>query len=388
MPQSLPSERDSVVPVLKIGVWDNIGNTLLGMRPWEDWDAQTQDRFLAEDPSAQDRIKTLADIFPDYDIRLTWLYDPEKSRRGFASFIDEHGDGLRAVDSVEVLTDTLADLDVFVLHKEMLPAQALDRADNLRLIQHLGSDYRGIPLGAARAKGIPTAASPLVNYSAVAEHVWAMLLSSIKRIPATQQRMMTGDYMDQWGPFSPEVRILSDMSIGFLGMGEIARPMARVAQAMDMRILYWDIVRFPDLEARYGMEFVDWETLFSESDIVSTQLALNEQTAGIIGSHEFAMMKPTATFTNSARGKLVNEPDLVAALQNGTIGGAALEVFYDEPLPLDSPLHALHKADPNRIILSPHSGAQGPWTWVRDSREIWDNVRRLVDGQPLKYIVE
>jgi D-3-phosphoglycerate dehydrogenase len=381
------AERDTVVPVLKIGVWDNIGNTLLGMRPWDDWDPATQERFLAEDPSARERIVTLEQLFPDYDIELTWLYDPVKSRRGFAAFIDEPSHNLRAVDSVDVLTETIGDLDVFVLHKENLPPQALDTASGLKLLQHLGSDYRGIPMEAARAKGIPTAASPLVNYSAVSEHVWAMLLSSLKRIPETQARMMSGEYMQQWGPFSPKVRILSDMSIGFLGMGEIARPMAKVAQALEMRIMYWDIVRFPDLEAQFGMEFVEWDTLFRESDIVSTQLALNEQTAGIIGAGEFAMMKPNAIFTNSARGKLVDEPALIAALESGQIGGAALEVFFDEPLPLDSPLHDLHKSDPNRIVLSPHSAAQGPWTWVRDSREIWDNVRRLVDGHPLKHLV-
>lgn len=372
---------------LRIGVWDNIGNTMLGMRPWDDWDKATQDRFLAEDPAARERIKTLDDLFPDHEIELTWLYDPIKSRRGFAAFIDEHGKALRAVESIDVLPDTLSELDIFVLHKESLPPEALAKADKLRLIQHLGSDYRGIPLAAARAKGIPTAASPLVNYSAVAEHVWAMILSILKRMPETQQRMTSGEYMQQWGPFSPEVRIVSDLTIGFLGMGEIARPMARVAQAMDMRILYWDIVRFPELEERFDMEYVAWEDLFTSSDVVSVQLALNEQTAGIIGAREFSLMKPSAIFTNSARGKLVDEPALISALQSGTIGGAALEVFFEEPLPLDSPLRALHKADPDRIVLSPHSAAQGPWTWVRDSREIWDNVRRLVDGKPLHHLV-
>ncbi len=375
------------MPVLKIATWDNIGNTLLGMRPWDDWDKATQDRFLAEDPTARERIITLQELFPDYDLEFTWLYDPVKSRRGFAAFIDEQGPNLRAVDSVDVLTDTLANVDVFVLHKETLPAEALAKADNVKLIQHLGSDYRGIPLEAVKAKGIPAAASPLVNYSAVSEHVWAMLLSILKRIPETQKRMMTGEYMQGWGPFSPQVRIVSDQTIGFLGMGEIARPMAKVAQAMDMRILYWDIVRFPELEERFGMEFVEWDQLFQESDIVSVQLALNDQTAGIIGPREFGMMKETAIFTNSARGKLVDEVALIAALESGSIGGAALEVFFDEPLPLDSPLHALHAADPDRIVLSPHSAAQGPWTWVRDSREIWDNVRRLVDGKPLHHLV-
>lgn len=372
---------------LRIGTWDNIGNTMLGMRPWDDWDEQTRQRFLNEDPNARQRIKTLADLFPDYEIELTWLYDPEKSRRGFAAFIDEYQENLRAVDSVEVLTEALSNLDVFVLHKETLPPEALARAQDLRLIHHLGSDYRGIPVEAARAKGIATAASPLINYTTVAEFLWGMLLSIIKQIPAQQQYMMDATYEHGWNTYNPHTWPVSDLTIGFLGMGEIARPMARIARAFNMTIRYWDIVRFEELEREYDMEFVSWETIFRESDIVSTQLALNDQTKGIIGAAEFAMMKPTAIFTNTARGLLVDEDALIDALRTDKIWGAALDVFATEPLPRESLLHELHRADPSRICLTPHSAAQGPWTWVRDSREIWDNVRRLVDGEPLRHLV-
>ncbi|HWK80002.1 MAG TPA: NAD(P)-dependent oxidoreductase, partial [Thermomicrobiales bacterium] len=161
---------------------------------------------------------------------------------------------------------------------------------------------------------------------------------------------------------------------------------ARAAAAFDMRVRYWDIVRFPE-EEKLGLEFVDWDTLWSESDIVTTQLALNEHTQGIIGAKEFAMMKPTAFFINTARGRLVDETALIAALQEGEIAGAALDVYYDEPLPLDSPLHALASERPADIILTPHSAAQGPWTWIRDSQDLWFNIRRTLDGQPIAYRV-
>ncbi len=190
-----------------------------------------------------------------------------------------------------------------------------------------------------------------------------------------------------WGAYHPGVTILSDLTLGLVGMGEIARPIARVAQAFNMRILYWDIVRFPTLEERYGLEFVEWDELFSQSDILSVQLALNEKTEGIIGAPEFAMMKPTSLFINTARGRLVDQDALIAALESNAIGGAALDVYYDEPVPGDSPLHALHEADEHRVILTPHSAAQGPWTWIRDSQEIWFNIIRSLKGEPLKHLV-
>jgi phosphoglycerate dehydrogenase-like enzyme len=155
-----------------------------------------------------------------------------------------------------------------------------------------------------------------------------------------------------------------------------------------MRAIYWDIVRFPDLEAEYGLTFVEWDDIFRQSDVLSVQLALNEKTQGIIGAREFDLMKPDALFINTARGKLVDQDALIAALQNGKIGGAALDVYYDEPLPSDSPLHDLHENNKHNVILTPHSAAQGPWTWIRDSQDLWFNIRRSLDGEPIEYLVE
>jgi D-3-phosphoglycerate dehydrogenase len=98
-------------------------------------------------------------------------------------------------------------------------------------------------------------------------------------------------------------------------------------------------------------------------------------------------MKPASLFINTARGRLVDQDALIAALESNSIGGAALDVYYDEPVPGDSPLHALHEANEHRVILTPHSAAQGPWTWIRDSQEIWFNIIRSLKGEPLKHLV-
>jgi phosphoglycerate dehydrogenase-like enzyme len=373
---------------VKIVVWDNIGNTVLGMRPWEAWPEQIHERLTTEDPEARNRVVSWKDLLSAHDVEMVWLYDPVKSQRGFRNLFEEYREHLRPVESPDDLADALQDADFFILHKEKLPAEALRNARKLRLIQHLGHDYRGVPMVAAREQGIPVAATPLVNYSAVAEQVWATVLAYYKRLADQYDYMQSRDYLNEWGAYHPGVKIMSDLTLGLLGMGEIARPIARYARAFDMGILYWDIERFPELEERYGMTFVEWDDLFSRSDIVSVQLALNEKTEGIIGAREFSLMKPDALFTNTARGKLVDEPALIEALQSGSIGGAALDVYAEEPLPADSPLHALHKDDRHNVILTPHSAAQGPWTWIRDSQELWFNIDRMLKGEPARHLVD
>ena len=245
-----------------------------------------------------------------------------------------------------------------------------------------------MPLDAARARGIPVAATPLVNYITVAEQVWAYILNWAKRLPSLRRHMASRAYVDSWHGF-PDTKYLGDLTLGLLGMGEIARPVARVAHAFGMPIRYWDIERFPELETAYGMEFMEWDELFATVDVLSVQLALKPETEGIIGAREIGSMKPSALFINTARGKLVDQPALTDALAAGRIGAVALDVFAEEPLPVDDPLLALHDhADAGeRVTLTPHNAWQSPWTWVRDSQELWLNVRRSLRGEPIQHLV-
>ena len=373
---------------LKIVVWDNIGNTLLGMRPWGAWDERVQQRLLTEDANARERVVTIQNLLSDHDVDLVWLWDPEKAQRGFRALFDEVDARLVETTSEQVIVDELRDADFVIVHKEQLPPQALQAAEKVRLVQHLGRDARGVPMDIARQMQVPVAATPLVNYSAVAEHVWAMILTDAKRMVDQREYMASRAYQQEWGAYHPGVRLISDLTLGLVGLGEIARPVARVARAFGMRTLYWDIRRFPDVEAELGVEFVEWDEIFRQSDVLSMQLALNPQTEGIIGKHEFGLMKPTALFINTARGKLVDEAALAEALQSGEIRAAAIDAYAEEPLPIDSPLHALHEADDHRVILTPHSAAQGPWTWIRDSQDLWFNIRRVLDGETVQYLIE
>lgn len=371
---------------VKIVVWDSIGNTLLGVRPWASWDAAVQETLRSEIPNAEQIALPLRDILIGYDIDLTWFNSADAPYAPFGQLYADYEGSLVFTRDLDEITQAIEDADFLVLHKERIPAEAIARAKNLRLIQHLGQDHRGVPVETARERGIPVAATPLVNYITVAEQVWAYILNWAKRLPALRQHMASRAYMDSWHSF-PGTLYLGDLTLCLLGMGEIARPIARVAHAFGMRVRYWDVERFPDLEAAYGMEFAEWDDLFANSDILSVQLALNAQTEGIVGAREIGLMQPTALFINTARGKLVDQTALTEALTAGRIGAVALDVFAEEPLPLDDPLLRLHDGADERVTLTPHNAWQSPWTWVRDSQELWLNVRRSLRGEPIHHLV-
>ena len=371
---------------VKVVVWDSIGNTVLGVRPWSSWDAATQETLLRENSAAKAVALPLRELLAGYQLDLVWCNSADAPYAPFGQLYADYEGSLRFTRNVEEIVREIEDADYLTLHKERLPPGAIERAQRLRLIQHLGQDYRGVPLTAARARGIPVAATPLVNYLTVAEQVWAYILNWAKRLPALRQHMERRAFVDNWHGF-PGTQYLGDLTLGLLGMGEIARPVARVAQAFGMPVRYWDIERFPELEAAYGMEFVPWDDLFATSDVVSVQLALNRQTEEIIGAREIGLLKPTALFINTARGKLVDQAALTDALAAGRIGAVALDVFAQEPLPRDEPLLALHDGADERVTLTPHNAWQSPWTWVRDSQELWLNVRRSLRGEPIRHLV-
>jgi phosphoglycerate dehydrogenase-like enzyme len=351
--------------MINIVVWDNIGNVLLGVQYGTSFGSDWFKDLNPEDPAALDAAPRFEELFADYETTV------------------------HQVKTLPELDAVIADADFLVIHKERVPPEVLAKGKKLKLIQHLGEDYRGVPLETARAMGVPVCATPLINYIAVAEHAWALLLNYCKQMRRQRIHVESRAY-DKigWGAKVPNVRILQDYTLGLLGFGEIARPMARYAHAFEMKSIYWDVVRFPELEEKYHIDYVSWEALFKQADMLSVHIPIKPETEKIIGAREIGWMKPDAFFINTARGKLVDQPALVEALKNHKLGGAGLDVMYEEPLPVDDPLHALHEDISCNVTLTPHSAWQGPWTWVRDSLNIWMNVLHMLRGEPLHYVVE
>ncbi len=350
--------------MITIAVWDNIGNVLLGVRLRDRKDPNWIWVPNFDDPAALDSAPLFEELFADYEVKL------------------------HEVKTLAELEAVIADVDYLVVHKEQVPPEVLAKGKKLKLVQHLGLDHRGVPLDTARAMNLPVCATPLINYIAVAEQAWAVLLSHYKQLPYQRLHMQQRNYVQTgWGATIPNIRIVQDYTLGLLGFGEIARPMARYAHAFEMKTIYWDIRRFPQLEAEYHVEYVEWDELFRRSDVLSVHIPIKPETEKIIGAREIGLMKPDAYFINTARGKLVDQPALVEALKSRRLGGAGLDVMYEEPLPVDDPLHALHEDLSANVTLTPHSAWQGAWTWVRDSLNIWNNVLHHLRGEPLDYQV-
>jgi D-3-phosphoglycerate dehydrogenase len=173
-------------------------------------------------------------------------------------------------------------------------------------------------------------------------------------------------------------KALSECTLGVIGIGNIGKAVTRRAKAFGMRVLGTDIIEIDHVFlSESGIEMTSLEKLLSNSDFVTVNCDLNPTSRHLMNSDTFSLMKPGAVLINTARGPIVDETALVAALQSGQVGGAALDVFEHEPLPLESPLMKM-----DNVMLAPHNSNSSPTAWERIH---WNTIRNLVEGLGLEY---
>jgi len=206
----------------------------------------------------------------------------------------------------------------------------------------------------------------------VADSVMGYLLAFARRTPWMDAAMKRGEWEKIPGT------ALSEMTLGVVGVGNIGKMVTRRASAFGMRVLGNDIVEVdPGFVQETGIEMMDLESLLAASDFVSVNCDLNPTSFHLMNAAAFAHMKPTGVVINTARGPIVEEEALVAALQAGRLGGAALDVFEVEPLPLDSPLMQM-----DNVLLAPHNSNSSPAAWERVH---WNTIKNLVEGLGIAY---
>ena len=231
----------------------------------------------------------------------------------------------------------------------------------------VGTD--GIELDAFAAEGIPVANCAGANSTSVAEWCVSATLAMLRATVEGDAAVRRG----QWPQTSLGGRELSGSRVGVLGMGAIGRRTAELFSAFGCDVRYWSRSRHDNAPAPYA----ELDDLVSTSDVVVVVIALGAQTRGIVDSDRLARMKPGALLVNGARGEVVDEAALVAALESGHLGGAALDVFSAEPLPADSPLRSAP-----RVLLSPHMAGSTVQAAMRIVGQANANLTRVLDGEP------
>ncbi len=235
-------------------------------------------------------------------------------------------------------------------------SRLLECAENLKLIVTLTSGYDHIDLEACSARGICVANTPEAIAAAVAEHTLGLVLALLRNIARGDRYIREGEWRSGPAPRALLSTMLRGKTIGIIGMGRIGASTAALFRAMGAgKIYYWSRRRKPEVEAVLGAEFVDLDTLFRESDVVSIHVPLTRETWHLVGEDRLRLMKRTAVLVNTARGAVVDTQALVKALQEGWIAGAALDVYEQEPLPPNHPLTQL-----KNTILTPHIAG---YTW-------------------------
>ena len=276
------------------------------------------------------------------------------------------------------LAQELVDTDVLLHVLRPFTAEMMNLAPSLRLIQKIGVGVNTIDLVAARERKVAVCNMPGSNSQAVAEMTLALMLSVLRKIPAIDRAVRQGAGWSLDPSTVDRSGELRGRRIGFVGFGSIPERLAPVPEALGATVRYF--ARSPNPERPDG--FLPLNELLEQSDILSLHVPLTDETRGLIGAEALGRLPVGAILINTARGELVDEAALVAALERGRLSGAGLDVFAREPVRADDPLTALEF-----VVLTPHIAWLTPETLQRSLRIAMDNIARLARGDDLLHRV-
>lgn len=263
--------------------------------------------------------------------------------------------------------------DGLIVRQGQINAQVMDAAGNLKVISKHGVGVDNIDVTAATQRGIPVLFTPRANFESAAEHTFALILALVRRVAVEDRRIRSGVF-DKAKYDGLE---LTGKTLGLVGYGKIGRRLAELVAPFSTRVLVYDPCSPNQLPAHVTL-VRDVAEVFSVSDILSLHCPLTAQTQGIINEQSIARMKAGVHIINTARGGLINEADLVQALRQGRVRGAALDVFETEPLAADHPLLAM-----DNVILTPHVAGSSDRSSRNMGVESVKNVLSVLQGQTI-----
>ena len=292
-----------------------------------------------------------------------------------------YGDVVLYTDRPETTEEKLRraeDADILINSRGLVkwPAEVLRCLPKLRLIAlcSIGTDM--IALDEAKKRGIVVCNQPGRTAPVVAEHSFGLMFALAKRTAFLTAAMKAGKWMRMDNVY------LQGKTLGIVGTGHIGAEMARLGRAIGMNIIAWTYHPSDERAQQLGVQFVSLETLLRTADVVSLHVKLTPDSYHIIGERELALMKPNALLINVARGQVLDTDALVRALNSGHIGGAAVDVYEQEPLPTDHPLLACE-----HVILTPHCADMTPEGVDLLNEGAVDNIIAFLEDTPKNVVV-
>jgi phosphoglycerate dehydrogenase-like enzyme len=271
----------------------------------------------------------------------------------------------------------LGDVDVAVALRERtrFDKPFFEDALNLKLVIQTGRVGPNVDLDAATRAGVLVASAGGGTSSSTIELTFGLMIALLRQIPQSDHRIRHGQWQVPYG------RVLRGRTLGLVGMGRIGTQVAAIAtSAFGMQVLAWSRNMTPERAAQVGGRSAGLDELLGTADIVSVHLALNDGTRRLLTAEKLGLMRPDSYFVNTARGRIVDEPALASMLAEGRLAGAALDVFWEEPLPPDNPFLEL-----DNVVLTPHVGWPADASYQGYADAVGKVTEAYLDGQPIEY---
>ena len=279
------------------------------------------------------------------------------------------------VTAQEELLPAVRDADAVVYHlfPNQLTRGVLERCRRLKVIGRIGIGMDQVDVQAASDCGMTVVNAAGAQAAAVADHAMALMLSLARKVVVSHTALLAGDRSPPWQFMGFE---MEGRSLGIVGFGAIGRRLAQRAFGFGMVVQAYDPYVPADAIEQAGATPCELDEVLADSDFISVHVPLTDETWHLIGESELAMMRPTAYLINTARGSIVDETALVAALRDGVIAGTGLDVFEEEPLAAGSPLLAL-----DRVVLTPHIAGWAIEAQIRTQESVIKDVARVLRGE-------
>ncbi|MBS3780744.1 MAG: D-glycerate dehydrogenase [Desulfovermiculus sp.] len=293
-------------------------------------------------------------------------------------FLDHHfqltfNDENRVLNKAEIIAGAKDCQALLCLLTDRIDAEVIESLPELKVISNYAVGFDNVDVQAATRKGIPVCNTPGVLTSATADLTWTLILAVNRRIAEADRFVRAGGFQG-WDPLLLLGREVSGLTLGIVGMGRIGQAVARRSLGFDMRILYTKRRPLAPEEAISRAEHVDLDVLLRKADIISLHLPYSSQVHHLIDERALSVMKPQAVLINTARGAMVDETALVAALKSDQLAGAGLDVYEHEP--------AVHPGllELDRVVLAPHIGSATERARVRMGRMAAENALAVLQN--------